>query len=123
MRLASVVKVVTDRDGYALYFSRAPIPFARDAWAPDLGASAPTVLPEGLPCFRHIGIYAYRARFLREYSRLASAPIERFEALEQLRALWHGHRIAVTVTDIAPPAGVDTPADLDRVRRLFDAAI
>ncbi len=119
----NVVKVVTDQAGYALYFSRAPIPFARDAWALQPGSSVPTVVPEGLPCFRHIGIYAYRAAFLREYTRLALAPIERFEALEQLRALWHGHRIAVTVTDAAPPAGVDTPEDLERVRRSFDAAV
>ncbi|MCG6873910.1 MAG: 3-deoxy-manno-octulosonate cytidylyltransferase [Betaproteobacteria bacterium] len=119
----NVVKVVTDHAGYALYFSRAPIPFARDAWAPHLGSSAPTLLPEGLPCYRHIGIYAYRAGFLREYSKLASAAVERFEALEQLRALWHGHRIAVIVTDTAPPAGVDTPGDLERVRQIFDASI
>jgi 3-deoxy-manno-octulosonate cytidylyltransferase (CMP-KDO synthetase) len=115
----NVVKVVVDHSGHALYFSRAPIPFARDAWAAHLGRSAPTLLPDGLPCYRHIGIYAYRAGFLRAYARLAPAPIERFEALEQLRALWHGHRIAVAIVRSAPPAGVDTPEDLERVRRLF----
>jgi len=119
----NVVKVVVDHSGHALYFSRAPIPFARDAWSAHLGASAPALLPDGLPCYRHIGIYAYRAGFLRAYARLAPAPIERFEALEQLRALWHGHRIAVAIVQSAPPAGVDTPEDLERVRRLFDRAI
>jgi len=119
----NVVKVVTDHAGYALYFSRAPIPFARDAWTSQPGSSVRAVLPEGLPCFRHIGIYAYRAAFLREYTRLALAPIERFEALEQLRALWHGHRIAVTVTNATPPAKMDTPENLERVRRYFDKAI
>jgi 3-deoxy-manno-octulosonate cytidylyltransferase (CMP-KDO synthetase) len=119
----NVVKVVTDHGGYALYFSRAPVPFARDAWSAQLGVSVPMELPEGLPCYRHIGIYAYRAGFLREYTKLAPAPVERFEALEQLRALWHGHRIAVTVAGEAPPAGVDTPEDLEHVRRVFDERI
>jgi len=117
----NVVKVVVDHAGNALYFSRAPIPFARDAWSAHLGGSAPAILPEGLPCYRHIGIYAYRAGFLRAYAKLAPAPIEQFEALEQLRALWHGHRIAVAVVAAAPPPGVDTPADLERVRRLLGA--
>jgi 3-deoxy-manno-octulosonate cytidylyltransferase (CMP-KDO synthetase) len=70
---------------------------------------------------RHIGLYAYRVSFLRAYRTLAPAPIESIEALEQLRALWHGHPIAVLTTDDAPPAGIDTPADLDRVRRIFQA--
>jgi len=112
----NVVKVVLDRAGYALYFSRAPIPYPRDSLA--LSQSA---LPAGLPSYRHIGIYAYRAGFLREYSRLEPAAIERFEALEQLRALWYGHRIAVAVTTHAPPAGVDTAEDLERVRQSFAA--
>jgi 3-deoxy-manno-octulosonate cytidylyltransferase (CMP-KDO synthetase) len=111
-----VVKVVLDHSGHALYFSRAPIPYPRDSLA--LNQSA---LPAGLPSYRHIGIYAYRARFLQLYSRLEPAAIERFEALEQLRALWHGHRIAVAVTAHAPDAGVDTAEDLERVRRLFCA--
>ena len=110
----NVVKVVLDRSGYALYFSRAPIPYPRDSFALNQGA-----LPTGLPSYRHIGIYAYRARFLRIYNRLEPASIERFEALEQLRALWHGHRIAVAVTAHAPEAGVDTAEDLERVRRSF----
>ena len=113
----NVVKVVFDRDGYALYFSRAPIPYPRDSFALDQG-----VFPDRLPSYRHIGIYAYRAGFLRVYSRLEPAAIERFEALEQLRALWHGHRIAVAVTAHAPAAGVDTAEDLERVRRTFAAS-
>ncbi|MBI5911764.1 MAG: 3-deoxy-manno-octulosonate cytidylyltransferase [Betaproteobacteria bacterium] len=112
----NVVKVVLDRSGHALYFSRAPIPYARDSFA--ISQSA---LPPGLPSYRHIGIYAYRAGFLQIYGRLEPAAIERFEALEQLRALWHGHRIAVTVTAHAPEAGVDTDEDLARVRRIYAA--
>jgi 3-deoxy-manno-octulosonate cytidylyltransferase (CMP-KDO synthetase) len=110
----NVVKVVLDRAGYALYFSRATIPWARDAFA--AGAQA---LPEGLPLFRHYGLYAYRVSFLLAFPRLAPAPIERFEALEQLRALWHGFRIAVEITHGTPAPGVDTPDDLARVRALF----
>jgi 3-deoxy-manno-octulosonate cytidylyltransferase (CMP-KDO synthetase) len=112
----NVVKVVLDRSGHALYFSRAPIPYPRDSFALNQN-----VLPSGLPSYRHIGIYAYRAGFLRLYNRLEPAAIERFEALEQLRALWHGHRIAVAVTEHAPEAGVDTAEDLERVRRIFAA--
>ncbi len=110
----NAVKVVLDHDGYALYFSRAPIPFARDAFARGIRR-----IPPGLPAYRHLGIYAYRAGFLRRFSRLAAAPLERAEALEQLRALAHGYRIAVTITRRAPSPGVDTPADLRRVRRLL----
>jgi 3-deoxy-manno-octulosonate cytidylyltransferase (CMP-KDO synthetase) len=110
----NVVKVVLDRSGHALYFSRAPIPHARDSFAINQSA-----LPPGLPSYRHIGIYAYRAGFLRIFGRLEPAAIERFEALEQLRALWHGYRIAVAVTAQAPEAGVDTEEDLARVRRVF----
>jgi 3-deoxy-manno-octulosonate cytidylyltransferase (CMP-KDO synthetase) len=117
MRNPNVVKVVCDHSGYALYFSRAPIPYARDAVA----AGGPAaVLPDGLPAYHHLGIYAYRAGFLRAYAKLAPAPIERFEALEQLRALC-GHRIAVIVADAELPPGVDTPEDLERTRRLFAA--
>ena len=111
----SVVKVVLDNEGYALYFSRAPIPFARDAFA-----RAITRVPPGLPAYRHLGIYAYRAGFLRRYAQLPPAPLERFEALEQLRALAHGFRIAVAVTLRAPHAGIDTAADLRRVRRILN---
>jgi 3-deoxy-manno-octulosonate cytidylyltransferase (CMP-KDO synthetase) len=112
----NVVKVVLDKAGYALYFSRATIPWARDAFA--RGA---TVVPDGLPLFRHYGLYAYRVAFLRAFPGLAAAPIERFEALEQLRALWHGYRIVVEVTHGTPAPGVDTPEDLARVQALFAA--
>ncbi|HEX4781141.1 MAG TPA: 3-deoxy-manno-octulosonate cytidylyltransferase [Usitatibacter sp.] len=107
----NVVKVVVDTDGYAQYFSRAPIPYARDAFARSREA-----LPEGLPAYRHIGIYAYRVSFLREYSGLSTTAAERFEALEQLRALGHGHRIAVAFWNGTLEAGVDTAEDLERVR-------
>ena len=112
----NVVKVVIDRMGYAMYFSRAPIPYARDAFQ-----NAPTRLPPDLPVYRHIGIYAYRAAFLKTYQQLSPAPVEQCEALEQLRALWHGHKIAVAITDLAPAAGVDTPQDLAKVRALLKA--
>jgi 3-deoxy-manno-octulosonate cytidylyltransferase (CMP-KDO synthetase) len=114
----NVVKVVTDRDGYAMYFSRATIPWARDAFAARV-PGAPPPLPPGLPLFRHYGLYAYRVAFLRAYPTLAPAPIEGFEALEQLRALWHGYRIAVAVTEGTPAPGVDTPEDLERVRAIY----
>ena len=107
----NVVKVVVDERGYAEYFSRAPIPYARDAFA-----AGQQALPEGLPALRHIGIYGYRVRYLREYASLAPTAIERFEALEQLRALGHGHRIVVARWPGALEPGVDTPADLERVR-------
>lgn len=110
----NVVKVVCDGKGFAQYFSRAPIPYARDAFAYDKLA-----LPQDFPALRHIGIYAYRASFLRQYAALTPAPAEQFEALEQLRALYHGYRIVVTVWHDALPPGVDTPDDLERVRALF----
>jgi 3-deoxy-manno-octulosonate cytidylyltransferase (CMP-KDO synthetase) len=109
----NVVKVVLDADGMALYFSRATIPWSRDAFASGVKSLPP------LPMLRHVGIYGYRAGFLRTFSRLPQAPLEIAEALEQLRALWHGHRIAVHVTETAPGVGVDTPEDLERVRALF----
>lgn len=112
----NVVKVVLDKGGRALYFSRAPIPWARDAFAADR-----TSLPAGLGALRHIGLYGYRAGFLRAYRELAPSPIEHVEALEQLRVLWHGHGIGVFVTDSAPAAGVDTPEDLARVRAAFNS--
>jgi len=111
-----VVKVVTDHDGHALYFSRAPIPWARDAFAADRAS-----LPRGLAVWRHVGLYAYRVAFLERFPRLEHAPIETFERLEQLRALWHGERIVVLPLQEALPAGVDTPADLELVRRAFAA--
>lgn len=106
----NVVKVVLDAAGRALYFTRAPIPCWRDG---PRGA-----LPQPAP-LRHMGLYGYRAAFLRQFPGLEPAPIERLEQLEQLRVLWHGHRIAVHVSDEAPGPGVDTPEDLARVRALF----
>jgi hypothetical protein len=99
-----VVKVVLDAEGYALYFSRARIPYPRSANA---------------ACYRHAGIYAYRASFLAQYAALAPAPLEQAESLEQLRALWHGHRIAIVVSEEEIPPGVDTPADLEAVLRML----
>jgi len=117
MRNPNIVKTVLDKHGNALYFSRAPIPYPRDVFAQG------TALPENLTVLRHIGIYAYRAGFLRTYGQLAPAAIEQVEALEQLRALWHGYKIGVTITADAPPSGVDTAADLDAARRLFGAGV
>jgi 3-deoxy-manno-octulosonate cytidylyltransferase (CMP-KDO synthetase) len=117
-----VVKVVTDRRGRALYFSRAPIPFERDA-LPSAGAAPEQAVSSGLAQvglpLRHLGIYAYRVGFLRRYPLLEPSPIERLESLEQLRALWHGEAITVHQATEAPPAGVDTPADLERVRAVW----
>lgn len=122
----NVVKVVTAADGRALLFSRAPIPWSRDAFAAaraQLATTAPTMLPASLPAslpaLRHVGLYAYRAAFLRRYPSLPRAPIEEHESLEQLRALWHGIGIAVLTLDAPLPPGVDTPEDLARVRALL----
>jgi 3-deoxy-manno-octulosonate cytidylyltransferase (CMP-KDO synthetase) len=109
----NVVKVVLDAASRALYFSRAPLPWWRD------GGGAPPRDPRPL---RHVGLYAYRAGFLRGFPALPPAPVEQAEALEQLRVLWHGHRIAVHVAPHAPGPGVDTPEDLERVRELFRRA-
>ena len=118
----NVVKVVLDARGMALYFSRAPIPVARDApgqaWWQG-GATGGNPAMQAAAPLRHIGIYGYRAGFLRLFPTLGAAPVEITEALEQLRAMWHGHRIAVHVTEHAPGPGVDTPDDLERVRKLF----
>ena len=100
----NVVKVVLDASGHALYFSRSRIPYPRDGET---------------PCYRHAGIYAYRVGFLRRYTALEPAPLEKAEALEQLRALWHGHRIAVVVSETDVPPGVDTPQDLEAVRKML----
>lgn len=117
----NVVKVVTDARQMALYFSRAPIPWWRDGQtAGNPGGETFTQLPSPPP-LRHVGIYAYRAGFLAQFPLLTPAPIEQLESLEQLRALWHGHRIAVHTTDQAPGPGVDTPEDLQRVRALLGA--
>ena len=102
----NVVKVVLDRERYALYFSRSQIPFPRDG--------TPT-------CYRHAGIYGYRVSFLNTYARLKAPELERAEALEQLRALWHGYRIAVVVSETEIPPGVDTPQDLEAVRRMLSS--
>ena len=99
----NVVKVVLDREGYALYFSRSRIPFPR--------AGDPV-------CYRHAGIYGYRVSFLKRFSKLGISPLEKAEALEQLRVLWHGYRIAVAVSETEIPPGVDTPQDLEAVRRM-----
>ena len=112
----NVVKLLTDAQGLALTFSRAPLPWWRDGFAGGI-----TALPAQPAPLRHLGIYSYRAAFLRAFARLAPAPLEQCEALEQLRALWHGHRIAVHVTAQPPGPGVDTPEDLARVRARFAA--
>jgi len=109
----NVVKVVCTAQSQAMYFSRAPIPFHRDGtngWPTDAAIAAQ---------MRHIGIYAYRVGFLKTFPTLEPAPIELAESLEQLRALWHGALIGVVSLTDAPPAGVDTPADLERVRAAF----
>jgi 3-deoxy-manno-octulosonate cytidylyltransferase (CMP-KDO synthetase) len=110
----NVVKVVLDKRDRALYFSRATIPWHRDAFA-----QTRDLLPAGYAPLRHIGLYAYSNAFLQAYPRLEPAPLESIEALEQLRVLWHGYPIAVHVAASAPQAGVDTPEDLARVRRHF----
>ena len=109
----NVVKVVLDARNTALYFSRAPIAWWRDGFVQGV-----TALPSPAP-LRHVGLYGYRVGFLREFPKLAQAPIEVTESLEQLRAMWHGHRIAVHITDHSPGPGVDTPEDLERVRALL----
>jgi 3-deoxy-manno-octulosonate cytidylyltransferase (CMP-KDO synthetase) len=117
----NVVKVVCDARGMAHYFSRSPIPHARghadQAWWNDALVAGHTDFAP----LRHVGIYSYRAGFLRQFPTLAPAPTEALESLEQLRAMWHGHRIAVHITPHAPGAGVDTPEDLERVRALLAA--
>jgi len=147
MRNPNIVKTVLDIHGNALYFSRAPIPYPRDAFSlsaspagrddrlphlsrgedgkgvqasPSPPASGVSELPAGLPVFRHIGIYAYRASFLRAYGQLTPAAIEQFEALEQLRALYHGYKIGVFIAEHAPPSGVDTEQDLQAARAAFE---
>ncbi len=108
----NVVKVVLNAQGQALYFSRAPIPYSRDAGQ-----------GHALTAYRHIGLYAYRVGFLKQYASLAPTALEQIESLEQLRVLYHGYRIAVTVTPHAPATGVDTQADLDAVRAVFAQAV
>jgi len=110
----NVVKVVLDAAGHALLFSRAPLPWHRDGFAVSTAA-----MPNGYAPLRHVGLYAYRQDFLQRYPGLAVAPLEKIEALEQLRVLWHGYKIGVYLTTDVPAAGVDTPEDLTRVRRHF----
>lgn len=110
----NAVKVVCDRHGRALYFSRAPIPWARDALA-----DGKQRLADGIPALHHIGLYAYKVGFLKQFPGLPVGPLETFESLEQLRALENGYSIAVLITETYPEAGVDTPADLARVRDVF----
>jgi 3-deoxy-manno-octulosonate cytidylyltransferase (CMP-KDO synthetase) len=109
----NVVKVVLDGSSRALYFSRAPIPWWRDGHVQGV-----TQLPQPAP-LRHIGIYGYRASFLRRFPQLPPSPLEAIESLEQLRVLWHGERIAVHVSETRPGPGIDTPEDLARVRQLL----
>ncbi len=110
----NVVKVVLDAASRALYFSRAPIPWWRDGYAGGI-----TALPSTQAPLRHVGLYAYRAAFLRLFPTLPPCPLEGVESLEQLRVLWHGERIAVHVSPVRPGTGVDTPEDLERVRQLI----
>ncbi|WP_075172018.1 3-deoxy-manno-octulosonate cytidylyltransferase [Neptunomonas phycophila] len=110
----NVVKVVTDRNGLAMYFSRAPIAWPRDAFNRDK-----TIMPTGFNWQRHIGIYAYRVGLLNSFVTWEPADVENTECLEQLRALWNGAKIHVAVANELPPAGVDTPEDLERLRALF----
>ena len=117
----NVVKVVLDARFRALYFSRSPLPWWRDASSP--GKPALPVAPaQDVGALRHIGLYAYRAGYLRTFPTLAMAPLERLESLEQLRVLWHGERIVVHIAPHAPPGGVDTAEDLARVRALLAGA-
>jgi 3-deoxy-manno-octulosonate cytidylyltransferase (CMP-KDO synthetase) len=121
-RNPNVVKVVLDARQRALYFSRAPIPWWRDGpvQSPANGFAIANPHPSTQP-LRHIGLYGYRAAFLRSFPNLPPSPLEGIESLEQLRVLWHGHRIAVHVSPEAPGTGIDTPEDLERVRALFGA--
>jgi len=113
----NAVKVVCNAAGFAAYFSRAPIPWLRDVVAAELDPGA----PPPVPVWRHLGLYAYRVGFLRRFVAWPVTPWEGAEQLEQLRALWYGERIFVHLWPEAPPAGVDTVADLDRVRTVFTA--
>jgi 3-deoxy-manno-octulosonate cytidylyltransferase (CMP-KDO synthetase) len=123
LRNPNIVKAVLDKNGNALYFSRAPIPYPRDFFAAtSLTSEKSEILPATIPVLRHIGIYAYRASFLRAFGQLEPAALEQVEALEQLRALWHGYKIGVTITQDAPPSGVDTEADLILARTLFESS-
>ncbi len=114
-RNPNFVKVVMNQAGQALYFSRAPIPYPRDGW------HSSTIGMAALPVYRHIGLYAYRAGFLRQYAALPASPLEQLECLEQLRVLWHGHSISVGISQLPAAPGVDTPEDLALARTQFAA--
>lgn len=114
----AVVKVVTDVREHAMYFSRAAIPWHRDGFA-----MSREVLAAGYAPWRHVGIYAYRVAFLHRFGKLTPAPVEYWESLEQLRAMWHGEKIRVVKCAREPAAGVDTQVDLDRVRAVFASAV
>ena len=116
----NVVKVVSDIRGIALYFSRAPIPWPRNEFADDPSRSS---MPLNFPWQRHIGIYAYRVKLLNDFVKWSPAAVEETECLEQLRAMWNGARIHVAEADEQPPAGVDTPDDLERLRRLLEQGL
>lgn len=118
----NAVKVVTDQQGLALYFSRAPIPWSRDAFSDIYQQATDLSLPDISIYQRHIGIYAYRVGFLHRFVKWPPAPIEMSESLEQLRAMWNGVRIRVAQAEESPPPGVDTEADLQRVRELLSVA-
>ena len=109
----NIVKVVLDSQSNAMYFSRAPIPYPRDAFAVN------SDVPKNTPIYRHIGIYAYRAKFLKEYASLKLSELEQIESLEQLRVLYHGYKISVSISPNAPAAGVDTQEDLEYVRNVM----
>ena len=109
----NAVKVVTDKQGYALYFSRASIPWQRDTF--------PDAVDSQWPLLRHIGIYAYRAGFITQYLAMSESPLEQIEKLEQLRVLWHGKKIHVAVAQEIPTAGIDTAEDYERVNKLLQA--
>jgi 3-deoxy-manno-octulosonate cytidylyltransferase (CMP-KDO synthetase) len=113
----NVVKVVMDNKGFASYFSRAPIPWPRDHFLPEVDPAKG--LPANIQYFRHIGIYAYRVKLLKSFVKWSPAPTELAESLEQLRVLWNGCQIHVDIADEIPPAGVDTQEDLERVRQLI----
>lgn len=115
----NVVKVVRDLNGFALYFSRAPIPWPRDSWGSRAADGGERVRPEGVDYFRHIGIYGYRVGLLHNFVTWAPSPLEASESLEQLRAMENGARIHVDIAGEVPPGGVDTQEDLDRLRTLF----
>ncbi len=114
----NAVKVVMDKVGYALYFSRASIPFSRATYGSD-GAE----LPVSMAVYRHVGMYGYRVGLLHDFVRWGPCELERTESLEQLRAMWNGVKIHVAVAEVSPPAGVDTAADLERVREIFNSSL